>query len=358
MSNYASVLRSSRLVALPPTLRSAAHDNHFPTKPTIRTTKANHNIGDWGLKRPMPRLRTQNISITDIDTQEHHTPFDSSNRFTKFVQRWQEMGIPIQKPVAATTLGSPKTYDTGALFENVNKGIHIKTMPRRDAKRLINRAREVRASILASEVVEGPFVYTAARLEKFRALGTKRLGILPEIGNKHLLQANGGLAYHFRGALSLFNTPDGPRERQLIARLLRHNNRSSIGLGGMVATLKDVIQDRNVRLAGRAATLRVYQPHAKIDHQGKLELELETKVPETFDMSKRAAEMAFSEIRTSGSSDLSDDGYDENDMVPVHKASEERKRARMYRNDAARMVGKLENLSKTIPKSFKDGSEQ
>lgn len=93
--NYANLLRASRIAALPSPIRSSPSE-FFPTIPSITTSKAAHNQGDWGLKRSLPKLKTQHIQVKAMDTQEHQTPFDPSDRHVKFVKRWQETGFPLE----------------------------------------------------------------------------------------------------------------------------------------------------------------------------------------------------------------------------------------------------------------------
>lgn len=346
MSSYASVLRNSKLIALPPAIRSAPSDNHFPTRPAIRTTRANQNVGDWGLKRPMPKLRTQNITISGIDTQEHQTPFESSNRHTKVVQRWQELGIPVRKPVESQDLAKV-TYDTGAIFDNVNKGINMRTLPRTDADRLIKKARSLHERVVNKQGKGEPVVYSDRALEKALKVASDELGLVEETRQMHTLQANGGLAYHPHGALTLFNTPDGPKERQLLARIINSKgNATFAGLAGIVSAVRDDFQNRSIRPQGRAATVKIYQTRAQFDTQGRLELNLDTKVPETFDRMKRSTDIAYADfLRGFGDSP---EGYTEDDMDEIS----------IEKSTSKRLASGFEELLKTSPVYRKPESEE
>lgn len=298
----------------------------------------------------MPRLRTQNITISGIDTQEHQTPFDSSNRHTKVVQRWQELGIPVRKPVETKDLNT-KTYDTGALFQNVNKGINLKTLPRTEVKRLVKRAQKHHSSFIAAQKMHRRLVYDQATLTKFTTLSSNYLGLVEDTQKMHKVQANGGLAYHPHGALSLFNTPNGPLERQLIARMINtKNNNAIVGLGGVVSTLRDDFQSRHLRTDGRAGTIKVYQTRAAFDQDGKMELNLDTKVPEVFDKSKGSTGIAYRDViqgwDNPGYTDL-----DMEDEIIIAKSS---------KSTAARVASNFDRLVKSSPVYVKgqDGSQR
>ncbi|RYF21904.1 MAG: hypothetical protein EOO77_05155 [Oxalobacteraceae bacterium] len=105
-------------------------------------------------------VRTKNITITDIDTQEHQTPFDSSNKYTKVVERWQEMGVAIHGPPSGKDFTEAYAY-IGARPENVNKGINMQYLPRADAKRLISKARKLRTSFMAAKQIKPDTIYSS-----------------------------------------------------------------------------------------------------------------------------------------------------------------------------------------------------
>ncbi|KAG0235451.1 hypothetical protein BGW42_005237 [Actinomortierella wolfii] len=87
--SFAHLLRTSRL---------ATYDRSIPQIYTT-TTKAK-KIGDWGLKRNLPTvLRTQYLTIEQLDTAEHQTPFESAAGDYLFLQRWKE-NFPRSRPPA------------------------------------------------------------------------------------------------------------------------------------------------------------------------------------------------------------------------------------------------------------------
>jgi hypothetical protein len=118
LSPTANLLRNSRLFALPnPLPRPNVGDTYgagitrasetatlpYPTHQAIATTKSSLARGDWGLKRPLPaRSRLLQVSdpvlrVTQLDTIEHVTDFDSAADHVRTRQKWEEMGIPVMK---------------------------------------------------------------------------------------------------------------------------------------------------------------------------------------------------------------------------------------------------------------------
>ncbi|KAF1913389.1 mitochondrial ribosomal protein MRP51 [Ampelomyces quisqualis] len=117
-SPTASLLRSSRLFALPaPLPRPSVGESSgagitrasdtatlpYPTHQAIATTKSSQARGDWGLKRPLPvRSRLLKASepvvrVTQLDTIEHVTDFDSASDHVRTRQKWEEMAVPVMK---------------------------------------------------------------------------------------------------------------------------------------------------------------------------------------------------------------------------------------------------------------------
>ncbi|KAI9031790.1 hypothetical protein CLU79DRAFT_802242 [Phycomyces nitens] len=78
--SFAGLLRNSRL---------ATYDRSIPQVYT--TPKKCKQIGDWGLKRNLPTvIRTRYVTIGDLDTAEHQTPWQSGQGQVLFVKRWKE----------------------------------------------------------------------------------------------------------------------------------------------------------------------------------------------------------------------------------------------------------------------------
>ena len=122
LSPAASLLRNSRLFALPPSLsppiedisaepegRSDTATLPYPTRAAIETPKQSLERGDWGLKRPLP-LKSTTKSGTPviriqggIDTQEHIADFESAADHALTLQKWQELHMPLSNPGTFST---------------------------------------------------------------------------------------------------------------------------------------------------------------------------------------------------------------------------------------------------------------
>ncbi|ORZ25663.1 hypothetical protein BCR42DRAFT_400632 [Absidia repens] len=78
--SFASLLRHSKL---------ATYDRRL--NQVYSTPKQRKQHGDWGLKRTLPTvIRTRYVTISDLDTLEHQTPWESGHSQVAFLQRWKE----------------------------------------------------------------------------------------------------------------------------------------------------------------------------------------------------------------------------------------------------------------------------
>ena len=121
LSPTANLLRNSRLFSLPNPLPrpvvgetsgagvTKASDSAtlpYPTHQAIATTKSSLARGDWGLKRNLPArshlLQTSEpvLRITQLDTIEDVTDFDSAADHVRTRQKWEQMGVPMMKGMA------------------------------------------------------------------------------------------------------------------------------------------------------------------------------------------------------------------------------------------------------------------
>ena len=118
LSPTSHLLRNSRLFSLPnPLPRPPVSESFgagitkasdtatlpYPTHQAIATTKASLARGDWGLKRAIPSrshiVQTSDpvLRVTQLDTIEHVTDFDSAADHVRTRQKWEEMGVPMMK---------------------------------------------------------------------------------------------------------------------------------------------------------------------------------------------------------------------------------------------------------------------
>lgn len=122
LSPAATLLRQSKLFALPPSLvplteavssqptgRSDTATLPYPIRAAIETPLNSLNRGDWGLKRPLPlksTTKTGSPSIRiqgGIDTREHIVDFESAADHALTLRKWQELHLPMSKPTLNTS---------------------------------------------------------------------------------------------------------------------------------------------------------------------------------------------------------------------------------------------------------------
>jgi hypothetical protein len=127
LSPTANLLRNSRLFSLPNPLPrpnvgettgagvTKASDSAtlpYPTHQAITTTKSSLARGDWGLKRNLPArshlLQTSDpvLRITQLDTIEDVTDFDSAADHVRTRQKWEEMSVPMLRHAASADVTS------------------------------------------------------------------------------------------------------------------------------------------------------------------------------------------------------------------------------------------------------------
>ncbi|CDH56428.1 hypothetical protein RO3G_08491 [Lichtheimia corymbifera JMRC:FSU:9682] len=87
--SFAGLLRNSRL---------ARYDRKLAQVYCV--SRENQQKGNWGLKRNLPSvIRTPFVTISDLDTAEHQTPWRSGTDQVMFVRRWKENFVNSKKPV-------------------------------------------------------------------------------------------------------------------------------------------------------------------------------------------------------------------------------------------------------------------
>lgn len=117
LSPAASLLRNSKLFALPPTIalpaappssdQISSSDTATTVHPqfaAIETTTLSGNQGDWGFKRPLPLKATQTTGtpivrlVRGIDTPEHVADFESAADHAITARKFQELNHPLRHP--------------------------------------------------------------------------------------------------------------------------------------------------------------------------------------------------------------------------------------------------------------------
>jgi hypothetical protein len=138
LSPTANLLRNSRLFALPtPLPRPNVGETYgagitrasetatlpYPTHQAITTTKSSLARGDWGLKRPLPaRSRLVQVSdpvlrVTQLDTIEHVTDFDSAADHVRTRQKWEQLAVPMMKGMTQMREYDLSNVPPGGAFE-------------------------------------------------------------------------------------------------------------------------------------------------------------------------------------------------------------------------------------------------
>ena len=140
-SPTARLLRSSRLFSLPPQLPKPSLDKEtpggdaslirgsdsatlpYPVNQAIATPQSSQARGDWGLKRPLPLRTTAKSSnaalrITNIDSIEHITDFESAADHTKTLEKWQEIGLPVTQHARRQTVSDARSGYPLSVFES------------------------------------------------------------------------------------------------------------------------------------------------------------------------------------------------------------------------------------------------
>ncbi len=139
LSPAAALLRNSRLFSLPnPLPRPQVGDPlggggiikasdtatlPYPTHQAITTTPASLARGDWGLKRPLPnksyllKVSDPVLRISQVDTIEQVTDYDSAADHVRTREKWEEMGLPMMRGLSVLTSDSPTGADPDGAFE-------------------------------------------------------------------------------------------------------------------------------------------------------------------------------------------------------------------------------------------------
>ncbi|KAI9799356.1 MAG: hypothetical protein M1833_004055 [Piccolia ochrophora] len=114
----------------------------YPTNASITTPQSSLARGDWGLKRALPqrsttRTSTPVIRVSEVDSREHITEFQSASDHTLTLWKWQEMHLPISmktdhKPTAVRLGSGNKPFQS--VFENAVDATHVGGKGEREVK--------------------------------------------------------------------------------------------------------------------------------------------------------------------------------------------------------------------------------
>lgn len=251
----------------------------FPLRQTITTPTSSHGRGDWGLKRNLPlRTKVKTISYDQLDNMEHFTTFESAERETQFVRKWQEMDVALVQRGEFSTLAVMKctAFDEGDNGETARhsaageirwryKGPWLKTMsrsqlreyikndivPRRDEfYRFVKKRKAERTGAPYDE--NAPISPTDEDILELRSdllqLQSAVIAFLdlPQAGEPLKLHPSAGLYYTLSNT-QMVNDPEvGPQTppRPAPARFVNStkvagNTPSLAAVGGVIATVTD-----------------------------------------------------------------------------------------------------------------------
>jgi Mitochondrial ribosomal protein subunit len=114
--SFPDIFRGSRVATIPkgsgePPFFMSRHNELFPRHQILSSFNSAHRRGDWGLKRPLPPMKSPNIIVTEIDTQERQTPYSFAAEKIRFVRRMREFGLELKvRTTDANVAQSPKYF--------------------------------------------------------------------------------------------------------------------------------------------------------------------------------------------------------------------------------------------------------
>ncbi|KAG9070163.1 hypothetical protein KI688_009495 [Linnemannia hyalina] len=228
-------------------------------------------IGDWGLKRNLPTvLRTHYLTIEQLDTAEHQTPFQSATSDFLFLQRWKE-NFPRSRPPQPQPVAVKKD---------------LSTMTDIEFKKLLETAREKRqewkAALSKGEVRSDEhlrFLNILTRHSKGSSIDTETsqasIGTSRSPANTSTSAPNAGSNSKVKvGPTYGFFEPSTPTIVQ--GRSLgRFRQNQVVGVSGVVATLPSYTHTQNT-----SKSLQPYYVHkAEIEADGRPNVVLSMSPP-------------------------------------------------------------------------------
>ncbi|KAI9496733.1 hypothetical protein BDB00DRAFT_750298, partial [Zychaea mexicana] len=216
---FASALRNSRL---------ASFDRKLPQ--VYATSRNCKRGGEWGLKRNLPSvIRTPHITVSDLDTAEHQTPWQSGSSQVLFVRRWKE-NFPVSKRPMPRS--EQKEYNIGSMTPAEFKQF---------IKHASKRAPEFQQKLKSKELVQDQ-VY-----EFLGATFSNKTMVGPTYSDYQQVE----MGYPVQGRI-LGSVEGG----------------YAVGIGGVVAFLPKRMA-LNVRRTGDRSVRTFYVQHASFDKDGR-----------------------------------------------------------------------------------------
>lgn len=242
--SFAAALRHSRLASFDRSL-----------KQVYTTSKNCKQTGNWGLKRNLPAVvRTPYITVGDLDTAEHQTPWESGSHQVLFVRCWKENFPGSKRPDPRpeelqqnVALMSPKQFKE-----------FIRSIRRRRA--------EFQAKLAKKELVpEQVYEFIHARFDN--SLEATKPSVVGPTYSDYQVEPY----YPVRGRI-LNATPAG----------------HAVGVAGIVALLPR-LDTFNLRNRGDPKIRTFYVQEAKINHRGEPQVTLRLSKPSSSSLSSSSS---------------------------------------------------------------------
>ncbi|CAO3625147.1 unnamed protein product [Cunninghamella echinulata] len=237
---FAGLLRHSRL---------ASYDRTIPQVYT--TPSKSKKIGNWGLKRSLPTVvRTRYVTIGNLDTAEHQTPWQSGESQVLFIKRWKE-NFPNSKAP------SPRR-------EKIQH--NVAAMTSREFKHFLKQASQqapgFQQALKDKQVVaEQVYDYLNCHFNK---------DIMNDYHQQHQQEGGGGNGGGIVGPT--YSDYDAGWNYVVTGRILNSDSEGfAVGIGGVVAKLSRR-NTSQLRYSGDRKIRQFYVLDARINEQGKPEV--------------------------------------------------------------------------------------
>ncbi|CAO3597453.1 unnamed protein product [Absidia cylindrospora] len=242
--SFASLLRHSKL---------ATYDRRL--NQVYSTPKQRKQHGDWGLKRTLPSvIRTPYVTIGDLDTVEHQTPWESGHSQVAFLQRWKENfgDIPTSRPTRQRHDIHQQHHKDGHEYHNVT------SMTRSQFNHFIKH------TITPETVNTLQQALRTNQITRDQVYDYLNISFHPELSSVV------GPIYSTNLAQSLPNNNNIGSEAMVEGRILNvQKGGYAVGIGGVVALLPKRFAVGIKKPGDRQLVRKLYVRRAYIDDQGK-----------------------------------------------------------------------------------------
>jgi len=298
---FVDVFRLSRLAAVPKVTNDAPdyitrHQQHFPKYQVLSSFNSAHRRGDWGLKRPLPPVKSAHIIVTELDTQERQTPYTFAPEKTRFVRRMKEFGLELKVPTNDAHISRSQEYLLSerrpkrprSLLEHLhpqwNRNTGSETGPwilglkSKEFDRYLRTVSDKRAELQASRVRLG-----ISEGESERAKQLVQAGLdIPPFQPAYLTHPTAGLTYSASGSMPSPFARLPPRRARINPGF--PGTPTNVLTHGVVARVEN---SSKIKLPNRTQPIEVQPVSATISRSGRLELSVSVVPPESSSQKKR-----------------------------------------------------------------------